>query len=65
MGRNKLDAFDAVTESGNVANNYAVNAGIVLPFGSQHFQPVEHSPTQLHVIERYQPNYQWSKHVQI
>ena len=34
MGRNKLDAFDAVTESGNVANNYAVNAGIVLPFGS-------------------------------
>ena len=34
MGRNKLDAFDAVTESGNVAKNYAVNAGIVLPFGS-------------------------------
>jgi len=34
MGRNQLDAFDAVTESGNVAKNYAVNAGIVLPFGS-------------------------------
>jgi len=33
-GRNQLDAFDAVTESGNVANNYAVNAGIVYPFGS-------------------------------
>ena len=33
-GRNQLDAFDAVTESGNIANNYAVNAGIVYPFGS-------------------------------
>ena len=34
MGRNQLDAFDAVTESGNVANNYAMNAGVVFPFGS-------------------------------
>ena len=33
-GRNSLDAFDQVTESGNVAKNYAVNAGIVYPFGS-------------------------------
>ena len=33
-GNNKLDAYDAVTESGNVAKNYAVNAGIVYPFGS-------------------------------
>ena len=33
-GRNQLDAFDQVTESGNVAKNYAVNAGIVYPFGS-------------------------------
>lgn len=33
-GQNKLDAFDAVTDSGNVSNNYQVNAGIVYPFGS-------------------------------
>ena len=33
-GRNELNAFDQVTESGNVAKNYAVNAGIVYPFGS-------------------------------
>ena len=34
MGRNQLDAYDAVTDSGNKANNYAVNAGVVYPFGS-------------------------------
>ena len=34
MGRNELDAFDQVTESGNVAKNYALNAGVVYPFGS-------------------------------
>lgn len=33
-GQNKLDAFDAVTDSGNVSTNYQVNAGIVYPFGS-------------------------------
>ena len=33
-GQNELDAFDAVTNSGNDANNFSVNAGIVLPFGS-------------------------------
>lgn len=33
-GQNQLDAFDAVTESGNVSTNYQVNAGIVYPFGS-------------------------------
>ena len=34
MGRNELDAFDQVTESGNTAVNYALNAGVVYPFGS-------------------------------
>ena len=34
MGRNELDAFDQVTESGNTAKNYAFNAGVVYPFGS-------------------------------
>jgi hypothetical protein len=33
-GQNQLDAFDAVTESGNNANNYSFNAGLVVPFGS-------------------------------
>jgi hypothetical protein len=33
-GENELDAFDAVTKSGNNANNYSVNAGLVVPFGS-------------------------------
>ena len=33
-GQNQLDAFDAVTESGNNANNYSVNMGLVVPFGS-------------------------------
>jgi hypothetical protein len=33
-GQNELDAFDAVTQSGNNANNYSVNMGLVVPFGS-------------------------------
>ena len=33
-GQNQLNAFDAVTESGNDANNYSFNAGLVVPFGS-------------------------------
>jgi len=33
-GQNELDAFDAVTKSGNDANNYSFNAGLVIPFGS-------------------------------
>ena len=33
-GQNNLDAFDAVTESGNVSKNWQVNAGMVYPFGS-------------------------------
>ncbi len=33
-GKNELNAFDAVTESGNNANNYSFNAGLVVPFGS-------------------------------
>lgn len=33
-GQNQLDAFDAVTESGNNASNYSFNAGLVVPFGS-------------------------------
>ena len=34
LGRNELDAYDQVTESGNTAKNYALNAGVVYPFGS-------------------------------
>lgn len=37
-GENELDAFDAVTKSGNNANNYSINAGLVLPFGSSAIQ---------------------------
>jgi hypothetical protein len=33
-GQNQLNAFDAVTESGNAANNYSFNMGLVVPFGS-------------------------------
>lgn len=33
-GQNELEAFDAVTNSGNNANNYSVNLGLVVPFGS-------------------------------
>jgi hypothetical protein len=33
-GQNELDAFDAVTNSGNNSNNYSFNAGLVVPFGS-------------------------------
>ena len=33
-GQNELDSFDAVTDSGNNANNFSVNLGLVVPFGS-------------------------------
>jgi hypothetical protein len=33
-GENQLDSFDAISKSGNEANNYSVNAGLVFPFGS-------------------------------
>lgn len=33
-GQNALNAYDAVTESGNSANNYSANIGLVVPFGS-------------------------------
>lgn len=33
-GQNELDAFDPVTNSGNNANNFSVNLGLVVPFGS-------------------------------
>ncbi|WP_143592937.1 hypothetical protein [Synechococcus sp. 8F6] len=33
-GENQLNAFDAVTNSGNDANNFSINAGLVVPFGS-------------------------------
>jgi hypothetical protein len=33
-GQNSLDAFDAVTKSGNDANNFSGNIGLVVPFGS-------------------------------
>jgi hypothetical protein len=33
-GENELDSFDAISSSGNEANNYSVNAGLVFPFGS-------------------------------
>jgi hypothetical protein len=33
-GKNELNAFDAVTNSGNNANNWSANMGLVVPFGS-------------------------------
>ena len=33
-GQNALNAFDSVTNSGNSANNYSGNVGLVYPFGS-------------------------------
>lgn len=33
-GQNGLDAYDAVTKSGNDSNNFSVNLGLVVPFGS-------------------------------
>lgn len=33
-GQNELDAFDAVTQSGNDASNFSANIGLVVPFGS-------------------------------
>ena len=57
MGRNELDAYDQVTESGNTAKNYALNAGVVYPFGSSAIEACKLSPTQLHVTERFRHNY--------
>jgi hypothetical protein len=34
-GNSSLDAFDPIQVTGNKTLNYAVNAGLVLPFGSQ------------------------------
>ena len=34
-GNSYLDAFDPIQVTGNKTNNYAINAGIVIPFGSQ------------------------------
>jgi hypothetical protein len=33
-GQNALNAFDSVTQTGNTANNFSGNVGLVLPFGS-------------------------------
>ena len=33
-GKSDLDSFDGVTDSGNVTDNFSVNAGILFPFGS-------------------------------
>lgn len=33
-GQNQLNAFDSVTQTGNTANNFSGNVGLVLPFGS-------------------------------
>lgn len=33
-GKSDLDSFDGVTESGNITDNFSVNAGILFPFGS-------------------------------
>ncbi len=33
-GNSDLDSFDGVTKSGNVTDNFSVNAGILFPFGS-------------------------------
>lgn len=34
-GNSYLDAFDPIQVTGNKTHNYAINAGIVIPFGSQ------------------------------
>lgn len=41
-GENELDTFDAVTKSGNEANNFAANVGIVYPFGSRAIEACKH-----------------------
>ena len=33
-GKSDLDSFDGVTNSGNITDNFSVNAGILFPFGS-------------------------------
>ena len=33
-GKSDLDSFDGVTDSGNITDNFSVNAGILFPFGS-------------------------------
>lgn len=33
-GKSDLDSFDGVTKSGNVTDNFSLNAGILFPFGS-------------------------------
>ena len=33
-GKSDLDSFDGITDSGNVTDNFSVNAGILFPFGS-------------------------------
>lgn len=33
-GKSDLDSFDGVTESGNITDNFSINAGILFPFGS-------------------------------
>ncbi len=33
-GKSDLDSFDGVTESGNITDNFSLNAGILFPFGS-------------------------------
>ena len=33
-GKSDLDSFDGVTQSGNITDNFSVNAGILFPFGS-------------------------------
>ena len=33
-GKSDLDSFDGVTNSGNVTDNFSVNAGVLFPFGS-------------------------------
>lgn len=45
-GQNELDAYDVIAQSGNDANNFSINAGLVLPFGS----PALHSCNRLAAI---------------
>ena len=57
-GRNSLDAFDQVTESGNVAKNYAVNAGIVYPFGSSAIEACKTLAKTISETEKFRPSFQ-------
>ena len=58
MGRNELDAYDQVTESGNTAKTMHSMQVLFIHLAHQQLKLVKLSPTQLHVTERFRHNYQ-------